>query len=309
VSRTPLRLAVGLLLLLAVGADFLASSRPILLRWQGQLDVLPNLVAPARLRTLGEGELRDRLGPDDWALFPPLPYGPYEKTGAPLEPPSRTHPLGTDDTGRDVMARLIHGARFSLVLGLSVVALWVVLGTLLGGMAGYLGGWADRSVLYVISVLSSFPTLFLLLAARALWPSSSVLVMALGIALLRWLEVARLVRAEVLRQRESDHVLAARALGLSPARILLRHILPQCREALVVAATLGVAEVILIETALTFLGFGAPPPTASWGELLAEAYHTGLRWWLTVFPGLALFFTVATLNACGEKLRGTTSPR
>jgi peptide/nickel transport system permease protein len=307
--RWPLRLGLGILLLFTVGADFLASAHPLLLRWQGQLDLLPNLVEPVRLRSLRSGELREQLGQGDWAVFAPCPFGPYEKSGRPLEPPSATHLLGTDDTGRDVLARLIHGTRFSLLLGLAVVAMWVALGTLLGALAGSLGGWADRLVLYVISVLSSFPTLFLLLVLRALVPGSTVLVMAVGIALLRWLEVARLVRAEVLRQRESEHVLAARALGLGPVRILLGHILPLCREALVVAATLGVAEVILIETGLSFLGFGAPPPTASWGEILAEAYHNGLKWWLTIFPGLALFLTVATINAAGERLRSRGQAR
>ena len=305
---------IAFLTLVALAADFLASDRPIWLKYDGEHYPFPNLVDYPELRPLTNDVLRRTMVRDeDWALMPLVPYGPLQSKAdgriAPLEPPSGDHWLGTDDRGRDVLARLVHGTRVSLSVGLVAVGLYVLIGVLLGAMAGFYGGWIDAGVSRVVEALMAFPAFFFVLIIQGLLPSASILQIMIVIGLTRWTDVARLVRGEVLRLRSAEFVLAARALGLPPRRVLFGHILPNAMGPVLVSATFGVAGAILLESALSFLGFGTPPPTASWGELLTQAFAHEGKWWLTLFPGLAIFVTVTAYNLVGEGIRDAIDPR
>lgn len=241
-----------------------------------------------------------------------MPYAPDEQhpggVTAVLAPPSRAHWLGTDDRGRDVAARLVHGARVALVVGPLAVALYVLLGVAVG-VAAALGPRADFAVGRVVDVGLMFPTLLVLLAIQGVTSSTSLGEVALAIALTQWPYVARLTRAEALRVAASPHVEAARALGAGRARILTVHILPLALTPALTAAAFGIGQAVLFETALTFLGFGVPPPTASWGELLAQAQASGLAPWLLVPPTVAVAAVVLGCNLVGEGVRAAFSAR
>jgi peptide/nickel transport system permease protein len=220
--------------------------------------------------------------------------------------------LGTDELGRDVAARLVHGARVSLLIAFFTVLIAVGIGMLLGGLAGYLGGAVDLVISRVLEVMQTFPLVFFLLALLAIVRVQSIWPLILALGLTRWTEVARLVRAEVLTLSQRDFVLAARAMGASPTRIIVQHLLPNALGPVLVVATFGVGSAILLETALSFLGIGVAPPTASWGELLTEAHRTLQHpgaWWLAVFPGLAIASTVLAVNALGEAVRRSVDGR
>jgi peptide/nickel transport system permease protein len=221
------------------------------------------------------------------------------------------HAFGTDGLGRDVLARVLHGARVSLLVGAISAAVLLALGLFLGALAGFFGGWVDAAILRAIEVLSSFPAFFLILCAAALLPERAlhpVAAIVLAIALVSWTSVARLVRAEILSLRERDFLLAARALGLEPWRILWKHALPNALAPALVAAPFAVSSAILLEAAVSFLGFGVRVPVPSWGGLLAEA-QGGDHAWIALFPGLALFATLVCTNVLGEALRSALDPR
>lgn len=305
---------IALLALVALGADFLASDRPIWLKYRGEHYPFPNLIDYPELRPLTNDVLRRTMvRGEDWAVLPLVPYGPLQSKAdgriAPLEAPSGDHWLGTDDRGRDVLARLVHGTRVSLSVGIVAVGLYVLIGVLLGALAGFYGGWIDAGVSRAVETLMAFPAFFFVLVIQGLLPGASILQIMVVIGLTRWTDVARLVRGEVLRLRSAEFVLAGRALGLPPRRILFGHILPNAMGPVLVSATFGVAGAILLESALSFLGFGTPPPTPSWGELLTQAFAHEGKWWLTLFPGLAIFVTVTAYNLVGEGLRDAIDPR
>lgn len=254
----------------------------------------------------------------DRAVWPPLRHGPnaiprLSELREPLpEPPSRRHPLGTDNAGRDTLARLVHGTRTSLGIAIAAAALQILLGLLLGVLAGYLGGFVDLAVTKTAEVLLSFPLLLLLLVAQGVLERTTLVSTVAVIGLTRWAETARLVRAEALRARELPYVEASRALGSSPLRTLFAHVLPACLSPALVAATFAVGSAILIESALSFLGFGAPEPTASWGQLMADGFKDVLdpaAWPLLIFPGLSIFVSVSAFNLIGEGLRDALDPR
>ncbi|MGI5862238.1 MAG: ABC transporter permease [Myxococcales bacterium] len=306
-----------MLLLVALGADLIASDMPLAMRLDGKLFLLPNLTRPASLLAHDNQSLRALMRHErgDWLLLPPVPFGPYQTDlSLPSLPasPSRRHLLGTDEVGRDVLSRLVHGARVSLAVGLVSVALYVAIGLLLGALAGYCGGATDAVVSRAIEVMLTFPTILLALAAVALIERPTILHLILVLGLTRWPDIARLVRGEVLRIKAQDYVLAARVLGFTRARILLRHVLPNAMGPVLVAATFGVANAVLIESGLSFLGFGALPPTASWGELLTQAHRYAASpgaWWLAIFPGAAIFLTVGAFHLAGEALREELDPK
>jgi peptide/nickel transport system permease protein len=226
-----------------------------------------------------------------------------------LRPPSGAHLLGTDDLGRDVAARLLHGGRVSLRVGLLAVLISVVLGTLVGLVAGYFGGWVDAVLMRAVDIVLCFPTLFLILMVIAFLEPSLTNVMAV-IGLTSWPGLARLVRGETLSLRERDFIWAARGLGLSAPRVLFVHLLPHLAAPILVSATLGVGGAILTESALSFLGLGVQPPTASWGNVLANGKdYLHVAWWLSLFPGAAILLTVLSLNMLGEGLRDALDPR
>jgi len=226
-----------------------------------------------------------------------------------LQPPSLAHPLGTDALGRDVLSRMLYGARVSLWVGFVAVGLSVSIGLTLGLVAGYRGGLTDEIVMRGVDVMLCFPSFFLILAVIALLEPSLVNIMIV-IGLTSWMGVARLVRAETLSLKGRDFVLAARVAGAKAPRILLAHILPNAIAPVLVAATLGVAGAILVESSLSFLGLGVQPPTPSWGNMLMEGKDVlEIAPWMSVFPGLAILVTVLGYNLLGESLRDLWDPR
>ncbi len=228
-----------------------------------------------------------------------------------LDPPSRAHWLGTDVQGRDVWARLVYGARVSLAVGLVSQAIAVSLGVTLGLLAGFYRGWVDEVVMRLADVTLAFPTLLLLIAmSAALQPSMGVVFVTIGVV--GWAGMARLVRGQVLVVRDLEYVQAARALGAKPRRIMLLHVLPNVVGPVVIAATLGIAGAIMAEAALSFLGLGIQPPTASWGSMIADGRDLDqLRNapWTSLSPGLAIGAAVLGFNLLGDALRDALDPR
>ena len=246
------------------------------------------------------------------ALAGPLlsPYDPAaQELARRLEAPSRAHPLGLDELGRDILARLMQGARISLLVGVAVVSVSSAVGMLFGSVAGYFGGRVDDVISRVIDVLMAFPGILLAIALVAvLGPSLTNVVLALSV--IGWVGYARLVRGQALRAREFEFVQAARASGAGPSRIVLRHILPSAFPAVVVQATLGMAGAIIAEAALSFLGLGVQPPTPSWGTMLdAGRAHLFDAPHLTIFPGLAIALLVLGFNFLGDGLRDRIDPK
>lgn len=226
-----------------------------------------------------------------------------------LHAPTRVHWLGTDGHGRDVLSRLLHGARVSLLVGIVAAAIAITLGTLIGSAAGHFGGWLDWALMRFTDVFMTMPVLFLILILVAAYGASfqnTILV----VGAVYWPPVARLVRAQVLSLRARDFIEAARALGASEARILVRHLIPNTRGIIIVQATLAVATAILAEAALSFLGLGVPPPTPSWGNMLTEGrLHLSRAWWIATYPGIAVFLTILGFNLAGDGLRDALDPR
>lgn len=228
-----------------------------------------------------------------------------------LRPPSGEHWMGTDIQGRDVWARLVHGSRISLSVGLVSQGIALGLGLLLGLLAGYYGKWIDELVMRLADVTLAFPTLLLLIAlVAALQPSLTVVFLTIG--LVGWAAMARLVRGQVLVVRELEYVQAMRALGARNGRIILRHVLPAVLAPVLIAATLGVAGAIMAEASLSFLGLGVQPPTPSWGAMIADGRDLSqLRGapWTSLFPGIAIGLTVLGFNLLGDALRDAIDPR
>jgi len=249
----------------------------------------------------------------DWAIFAPIPYSMDDtdlaaRLGSPESLSWGNHLLGTDDLGRDLAARLVHGTRVSLLVGFVSVSIYVLIGLLLGGLAGFYGGWIDLVLSRVIEVVICFPSFFLIITVLALVDPSIWNIMIV-IGLTRWTGVARLFRAEVLKVKNMEYIAAARAMGNKDAVILLRHVLPNAIAPVLVSATFGIAGAILVESSLSFLGFGVQAPTPSWGEALSLARTYPYYWWIVTWPGVLIFLTVTAYNLAGEGLRDATDPR
>lgn len=246
------------------------------------------------------------------AFFAPYisPYDPYKiNVYQVLEPPSKEHLFGTDELGRDVLSRIIYGARVSLKVGFLAMGIAILTGTLFGAIAGYYGGFIDTIIMRLVDVMLAFPTLFLILAVVAvLEPSIYIIMIVIGFT--GWMDVARLVRAEVLSLKEREFVLSAKAIGATSGRIIFKHILPNAIYPVIVAATFAVGGAILIESGLSFLGLGIQPPEPSWGGILSvgKDYIT-VAWWMSLFPGIAIFLTVLSFNLLGEALRDALDPK
>jgi peptide/nickel transport system permease protein len=221
------------------------------------------------------------------------------------QPPSARHLLGTDLLGRDVLARALVGGRVSIAVGVTAMLVAVTFGTLYGAIAGAIGGATDAVMMRIVDALFSFPTFFLILTVEALTNQFALGVIVLILGLLSWMGVARLVRAEVLSLRSRDFVEAARALGVSPARLVLRHLIPNALAPVIVAATLAVGDNILAETGLSYLGLGVQPPTPSWGNMLQDALLPAARNapWLVLTPGILIVATLVAFALCGDGLR------
>jgi peptide/nickel transport system permease protein len=228
-----------------------------------------------------------------------------------LAAPSAEHYLGTDDLGRDIFSRLLYGARVSLMVGFTAVLGSVVIGTIYGAFSGYYGGRVDNIMMRIVDVVISFPSLFLLITVVTILEPSVFNIIAV-LALLSWTGTARLVRGEFLSLKKRDFVDAVRTLGASDIRIIFLHILPNAMAPIIVAASLGMAGMILAESALSFLGLGIQPPQASWGNMLQGAQNFTVMltaWWFPLFPGLMIFITVLCLNFVGDGLRDALDPR
>ena len=226
------------------------------------------------------------------------------------EPPSLTHPFGTDDLGRDLATRILYGGRVSLSVGLLAVTVAVSIGTLVGVVAGYYGRWIDSLLMRFVDMMYSFPRLFLLILFGVFFKGMTVGVIVIVLGLLSWMTTSRLVRATFLSLKNREFVEAARCIGASDRRIIVRHILPNSLAPIIVAATLGVAGAIISESTLSFLGLGIQPPTPSWGNMLKDATTEMSRApWTAIFPGLAIFLAVVSINFIGDGLRVALDPR
>lgn len=300
---------VLVLALVAILAPLLANDRPIMMRYEGRY-WFPALRDYPRFRNVEFEEIVAGFEKGDFALFAPVRYTPtqYDLVER-LKGPSREHRLGTDDRGRDVLSRMIYGTRISLSVGFVAVSIYIVIGTILGALAGYFAGKVDMVISRFIEIMICFPTFFLIIAVIAFLPPSIYNIMIV-IGVTGWTRVARLVRGEFLRLKGQDFVISARALGASQFRIIFWHALRNALGPVFVSATFGVAGAILTESALSFLGFGVPPPTPSWGDILSQSrQYIEFAWWLTVFPGAAIFVTITAYNLVGEGLRDAVDPR
>lgn len=248
------------------------------------------------------------------AIFAPM-FAPHAPNAVSLanyrKPPSLDYLLGTDSQGRDVLSRLMFAARISLSVGLVAVAIYVVIGTVLGGLAGFFGGWIDGIIMRLADMVLSFPSIIVIITIVSIL-GPSILNVMLVIGLLGWPPIARLVRGEFLTLRDRDFVVASRATGARNGRIIFRHILPNATTPVIVNATFGMAQAILLEAGLSFLGLGVQPPTASWGNMLNAAQSiTTLETmpWLWIPPGIAIVIAVLAINFVGDGLRDALDPR
>ena len=246
------------------------------------------------------------------ALLAPLlaPYGPLEQNiSAGLSPPSAAHLFGTDKLGRDIFSRILYGARISLFVGVAVVLISAAVGTLLGVVAGYMGGWADETLMRITDIFFAFPALILAMAiAGALGPSLQNALIA--ISAVTWPVYARLLRGQVLALKEREFVLAARTVGVPEWQIIVRHLLPNMLAPLLVQGSFDMGGAITAVAGLSFIGFGAQPPTPEWGVMISDARtYMATAWWMGTFPAVAIMLVVGSFNLLGDGLRDLLDPR
>lgn len=295
---------VVIVALVALFAPVIANSKPMIMR------TASGVLFPSAHDFFGEKEGIERLPQGDVVLRAPIPHSPNEiDFNRRLGEPGANHVFGTDDVGRDVLSRLVHGARVSLTVALLAAAIALLVGSFFGAIAGFYGGWVDWIVSRLIEIVLCFPFLFLVLGIVALFrPSMYTIVIALGIT--TWTDAARYVRGEIMRIRELEFAHAARAIGARDARIIFRHLLPNALAPALVSANFSVAAAILTESALSFLGLGVPLPAPTWGGMLSVAEHyIEYAWWLALYPGIAIFTTVAAFNVVGDRFREALDPR
>ena len=249
------------------------------------------------------------------AIFAPLlaPYNPFAQpdiVALKNLPPSWAHPFGTDPYSRDVLSRVMYGARVSLSVALLATVVTVVVGTVYGSIAGYAGGAVDTIMMRLVDALMAVPRVLLVIVVVALWHTLPLWLLIMVIGVTGWFPLSRLVRGQVLAFRRRDFVVAAGALGVRRSRILFRHILPNVVPMIIVDATLGVGQVIVLEAGLSYLGLGVQPPGASWGNIIQDgADQIATLWWVSLFPGLLIAITAVACNALGDALRDYMDPR
>lgn len=228
-----------------------------------------------------------------------------------FSPPSRAYLMGSDILGRDILTRVLFGARISLQIGIFATVVTLAIGVPLGAIAGYKGGWVDDLISWLVNVIFAFPFMLFILAVIAVFKTPSLSLVFISIGVVNWVQVCRVTRGQFISLRSREFVEAARSLGLSQTRIIFRHILPNAVAPIIVQATLGMGSIIMIEAGLAYLGFGAQPPTPSWGLMISEGqkYLGQGYWWWSVFPGLAIMYTVLSFNFVGDGLRDALDVR
>lgn len=294
---------------IAVFQDFLAGDKPIILKYQNDY-YFPVLFRYNKFFGTDFKELETKLTKNEFAVFPPVKYSPTENDLlSVLTPPSKEHLFGTDDRGRDILSRMIHGARISLSIGFVAVGIAAVIGILLGSIAGYYGGTIDFIVSRLFEVMMTFPVFFLILTILA-FRDPSIYNIMIVIGATSWTGIARLIRGQFLQLRKFDYVDAAVALGGNDWRVMMKHMLPNSLAPVLVDISFGIAGAILVESGLSFLGFGVPPPEPSWGDILSQSQrYVDFAWWLVLFPGAAIFVTVTSFNLLGEGFRNAIDPK
>lgn len=307
---------VILMFFIALFAPFFANEKPYYYKHEGrytfpileEVFLFKHFVSYPELRGIDFRKLdEDRKNS---ILMPPIPYSPTEyDLDDMLVPPDKDHLMGTDEQGRDIASRMIYGAQVSLSVGFVAVFIYVLIGIFVGSMAGYFGGRVDMVISRLIEIVMCFPTFFLILAVLA-FVGPSLLNIMIIIGVTGWTGIARLVRGEFFKLKEQEFVQSAHILGYSTLRIIFRHILPNALTPVLVSVTFGIASAILIESSLSFLGFGVQPPTPSWGDILSQSREfMDIAWWLMFYPGVAIFITVTAFNLVGEGLRDALDPR
>ena len=321
---------VGFLVVVAAFAPAIAGTKPVLCRYKGRLyapclgyfdrRLEPAIFTKDKFRGTYPRNLAAK-DPDSWALWPLFFQDPYrsvrndEWPGRLENPamdqgrPSWNNLFGTDQAGVDVLAKMVHGTTIALLVGFVSMGIAGTIGVVVGAVGGYFGGWIDMLTSRVTEIVMCVPTLVLILSIVAIIEKPTIWHTMAIIGFTGWTGIARLTRGEFLRLKSSEYVTAARAAGAGPLRIMLRHVLPNALAPILVPITFGIASAILTESGLSFLGFGPPPPSASWGSVLNGARSNLGMWWLVVFPGAAIFLTVLAYNLIGEGLQESTDPR
>ena len=320
---------VVFLSLVAIFAPAIVGTKPLICKYKGVI-YFPalgyfntdweNAGLRREMRLIYPKNLKEK-DPESWAIWPLVYQDPFRRVrddewqGRPGNPagdsgaPSRANLFGTTATGYDVFAIMVHGTRTALLVGFVSMGIAGFIGIILGALSGYFRGPIDSAISRLIEVVLCIPTLVLILALVALLEKPKIWHTMAIIGCTQWTGIARLARAEFLKLRESEFVMSARALGVSPRRIIFRHILPNALAPVLVPITFGIAGAILIESGLSYLGFGPPPPNPSWGDLLSQGRANMEMWWLILFPGMAIFLTVLAYNLIGEGLQEATDPR
>jgi len=308
---------VVFLVFIALTADFLSSSKPLYASYKGET-YFP--VIKDYLNDLGISKWSPDMINANWkqldnenklesVVWTPVPYGSREiDLKNSLSPPRGDHYLGTDAIGRDLLAGLIHGSRVSLSVGFIAAGIALLIGIVLGSMAGYYGGKVDLLIMRFVEIMMTLPTFFLIITIVAIYGSSIWYIMA-AIGFTSWTGDAKLIRGEVLKVRNMEYITAANSIGFSGKQIIFRHVIPNAIAPVLVSGAFAIAGAILTEAALSFLGFGVSATTVTWGSLLNEARGASNAWWLAIFPGLMIFIAVVTYNLIGEGLRDALDPR
>lgn len=321
--RKQKRSVVALVLFAAVAAfsftaELWSNSKPVLLRYRGGLfvpayrDYHPSAFGIEDEVQTDYRELEKKFTPGDWALWPVNRWDPFESNKEVEKypaPPSRLNVLGTDDRGRDILARVMYGFRYSIAYASIVWALTVIIGIVAGGVMGFFGGWIDLLGQRVVEVLNTIPILFLLIILVSIF-EPSLLMLVLLTSCFSWIGLSYYVRGEFLKNRKMEFVEAARSLGARNPRLIFRHVLPNSLIPVITFSPFIISSHILGLASLDYLGFGLRPPTPSWGELLNQAQQNfTIAWWLAVYPGLALFSTLVMLALIGDGVRNAFDPR
>jgi peptide/nickel transport system permease protein len=307
--------------LVSLLGPLLASNQPVVCKYQGKWyfpgvveifqsrNTTKHWINKAKPFNLPQFDAKTELDPEEFAIWPMITYHELELTDDYFAPPSANHWLGTDELGRDIAARMIHGTTVSLKVGFISMGIAAIIGIIIGGIAGYYGGWIDAIISRIIEIVICFPVFFLILAIMV-WLEPSINNVMIVIGLTRWTSIARYARGEFMRIKKQDYVTAAIAQGVSHPRIMFRHILPNSLAPVLVSITFGIAAAVLVEAGLSWLGFGVQAPAPSWGNILRTAYDSlRVAPHMVYPPCIAIFLAVLAYNLVGDALRDAIDPR